>query len=556
MPVKINGQFGKVKIASGSTNIGPSIPADGLIMIIDPALATTATSAYRLTTPLTSSVLTATTSNILPGGAVGLQNLAYPTGGGTFVYLNTGSAGTLRTIDSRNTYIDIVGDALSYLQRNVQNNLTILYWYSGFTPAISYPEVANDARPNTKFAFGLNAAPSPVFPVRQLDSATLQSATSRVATSTYGASVNRIWDVGALTTTPFETTGSMTTVTAYSSSFGPITGSSWGQGNPGPNETSSTSPNYTAHPATQNLPAFHRQLPMSSFAGRDIYRDSDTWNCIAVALNQTDKTTTSSIYINGGFYAQQRAVTGSFTAGAYSRGSVNFTTAIQNDNSNVFIISGSTTENLGGTKILLYPTASGAPADTSGLPASIRNYYFPSASTIAGTLQNLATKINNTPNLSLFFTASFILPSTIAVSSSVVGGQLNTITFNFSSSATPITNLFTFANGSTSGGSGPITTTLLQQIPSGSALRIGVTQTVVASSFFRQGLVGLLGAVYVYNRTLSQEEIIQFYNALKSRYGNTAPANVPKRTYRIFNSTISGSTGTYEDPLSGSGIGY
>jgi hypothetical protein len=96
----------------------------------------------------------------------------------------------------------------------------------------------------------------------------------------------------------------------------------------------------------------------------------------------------------------------------------------------------------------------------------------------------------------------------------------------------------------------------MQQVPNGNALRVGIVETAVGTNFFRQGLTGLLGAVYIYNRRLSQQEIIQFYNALKSRYGNTAPGNIPKRTYRIFNSTISGSIGTYEDPPSSSGIGY
>ncbi len=336
MPVRINGQFGRVKIASGSTNIGPSIPADGLIMVIDPALATTATSAYRLTTPLTSSILTATTSNILPGGAVGLQNLAYPTGGGTFVYLNTGSAGTLRTADSRNTYVDVVGDALAYLQRNVQNNLTILYWYSGFCPGISYPEVSSDTFPNTKYSLRINPSPSPVFPVRVAATTTNPSATPLVGSNAYGASANRRWNIGSLDTAPFATTGSITVVTDYTSPFGQVTASNWGQGNPGPNETSSTTPNYLGHPATQNPPAFHRILPMSSFAGRDVYRDSDTWNCFAIALNQTDRAITSSVYINGGFFAEQRGTTSSLTTGAHSSGFVSFTTAIQSNNSNAF----------------------------------------------------------------------------------------------------------------------------------------------------------------------------------------------------------------------------
>lgn len=563
MPVKINGQFGRIKIASASVKIGPSLPPPppmtGLVMIIDPALATTATSAYRLITPLTSSVLTATTSNILPGGGVatvGLQNLAYPTGGGTFVYLNTGSTGTLNTLDSRNTYIDVIGDALGYLQRNVQNELTILYWYSGFCPGISYPEVGDDAFPNTKYSLRINPSPSPVFPVRSSATTTLPSATPLVGSNAYGASVSRRWRAGALDTAPFATTGSITVVTDYTSPFGQVTASSWGQGNPGPNQTSSTTPNYSAHPATQNPPAFHRLIPMSSFAGRNVYRDNDTWNCFAMTLNQTDKTLTSSVYINGGFFAQQRGVTSSLTAGAYSRGSVSFTTAIQNNNSNAFYITGSSTQPIGGLRISFIPTSSGTFTDTVGFPQTPRNYYFASGSTIAITLQNLVNKINNTPSTSLFFTASFTSPSTVAISSSIVGSQFNTLTFNFSSSATSPIDLFAFANGSDSAGTGPITTTLMQQVPNGSALRVGVVETPLLSNFFRQGLTGLLGAVYIYNRRLSQQEIIQFYNALKGRYGNTAPANIPKRTYRIFNSTISGSIGTYEDPPSGSGIGY
>jgi hypothetical protein len=540
----------------GSTSIGPRIPAEGLVVVIDPALAQTTSSAYKLLTPLTASTLTAT-SNITPGPNVGLANLAYPTGGYTFTYLNTGSQGTLKVIDSQNTYIDIAGDALAYLRKNVQNEMTILYWYSGFCPGIGYPSVLSDSSPgNSKFRFRLNASPSPVFPVRSNATTNLPSATPMVGASAYGASSNRRWTPGALTEAPFATTQSITVATSYTSSFGIVTGSNWGQGNPGPNQTSSTTPNYVAHPATQNPPAFHRLLPMSSFAGRNVYRDSDTWNCFAMTLKQTDKAVTSSIYINAGFFADEKGVTGSLTAGAFSRGSVSFTTAIQNDNSNAFIITGSTSVTLGGTSIRFIPTSSGTPADTTGLPAGVRNYYFASGSSTAITLQNLVDKINNTPSASLFFTASFTSPSTVAVSSSVVGGQLNTITFNFSSSVTPQTQLFSFAGGVESAGSGPITTTLLQELSSGSVLRVGVVETATQTGFYRQGLTGLLGAIYVYNRVLSQQEIIQFYNALKGRYGNTAPANTPKRTYRIFNSTISGSIGTYEDPPSGSGIGY
>ena len=63
MGIVIKGGSTKVT-GQGSTNTGPRIPIEGLIMVIDPALAQTTSSAYRLITPLTSSILTATTSKI------------------------------------------------------------------------------------------------------------------------------------------------------------------------------------------------------------------------------------------------------------------------------------------------------------------------------------------------------------------------------------------------------------------------------------------------------------------------------------------------------------
>ncbi len=558
---------GSTKITGqGRTNTGPTIPMDGLVMIVDPALAETTSSAYRLITPLTSSVLTATLSNISPGGgasssvsSVVLRQLAYPTGAGSFGYLSSGSGGTLTVVDSRNVYIDVKGDALSYLQANVQNQLTILYWYSGFCPGISYPEVATDAFPNYKFSMLLNASPSPVFPVGQATSTTLPSAQMGFAGNVYaGASTYRIWSAAGLTTIPFSNTGSMTRSTTIN-----IPASvNWGGSTPSPLQTASNPPSYTGHPATPNLPSFHRLLPMSSFAGRTVYRDNDTWNCFALTIQQTDRTITSSVYINGGLFGTAAFVTSSLTTGRVSGGSTELGALnITNNNQDTFFFTGSLIAGIGGgsTRIQIIPTSSGTFTDSLPFQTSTRTFYFSSGSTIGTTLQNLVNKINSTTGLSTYFTAS-LNGTSLRISSSIEGTYFNnTVTFNFSSSAQAINNsLFTFTGGTSNAGSGPITTTLLQAVPSGSALRIGVPEVAAGSGFYRNGLTGLLGATYIYNRALSQNEITQFYNALKSRYGNITPGNTAKNTYRLFNSAVSGSgaLGIYEAPPSSSGIGY
>jgi hypothetical protein len=302
-------------------------------------------------------------------------------------------------------------------------------------------------------------------------------------------------------------------------------------------------------------------MPTSLFNGREVYRDLDGWNCFAMTLNQTDRNITSSVYINGGSFLTQTAVTASRTAGARSRGSTSsFAYTISNTNTDSFYFTGSA---LPGYRVSIIPTSSGVFADTSGYPESNRTYYCASGSTIDQTLQNVVNKINSKTELAAFFSASFITPSGIAISGSFEGTQFNrssgidAITFNYSNSTIPVNiQLFALAGGTAPAGSGPITTTLLQQVPNANALRIGAYELNFASGFYRGGLVGLLGAVYVYNRVLSQQEITQVYNILKSRYGNTAPGNTPKRTYRIFNSLVSSSAGQFEDPPSGSGILY
>lgn len=542
----------------GRINAGPTIPTQGLVIAIDPTIAQTTSSAYRLYTPLTSSILTATSANLTPGPNVTLRAYPYPTGAAGFIYVNTGSAGTFANpINALNTYYDIKGDALRYLQANVSNSITILYWYSGFVPGISYPEVATDSFPNYKFAVKTNTSPSPAFPVLAQSSTSTPSSQMTFATNYFGASTYRIWSAPGLSAPSFPTTGAMTvsTTAAIPSTVG------WGFGNPGPNQTASVTPSYTADPATPNLPAFHRLISMTAFAGREVYRDNDTWNCAAFTIAQSEKAITSSLFINGGLFGEERAITSSLSAGAFSRGtSTTFTRNITNNNRDTFYFTGSVIAAVGGgsSRVQIIPTSSGTFTDSSGYPTSTRTYYCASGSTIAATLQNVANKINNTTELRAFFSASNT-STTIAVSSSTVGDQFNnTVTFNFSSSAQGIDELlFTMGSGTASGGSGPIRTTLLQQVDNATALRVGVTEVPpIASAFYRRGLLGLLGGLYVYNRVLSQSEITQFYNALKSRYGNTAPGNIPKNTYRIFNSTVSGSSGRYEDPPSGSGIGY
>lgn len=565
MGVVIKG--GSTKITGqGSINTGPRIPTDGLVMIVDPALAETTSSAYRLITPLTSSILTATSSNILPGAGISssistvvLTQLAYPTGAGSFVYLNSGSGGTLTVPDSRNVFVDITGDALSYLQANVQNELTILYWYSGFTPGISYPQVTDASIPNYKFSMLLNASPSSFAAPTSQNSPTLPSSQMRFTDTVYaGASTYRYWAPGSLTSIPFANTGSMTRTIAINIP----TSVFWGGGTPSPLQTASNPPSYTGHPATPNLPSFHRFLPMSFFAGRTVYRDNDTWNCFGLTVQQTDKTITSSVYINGGLFGTAAFVTSSVTLGKVSGGSKDLGAYnITNNNQDTFFFTGSVISPMatGGPRIQIIPTSSGALPDTTGFPRSTRTYYFSSGSTIGATLQNLVNKINNTTELSTFFTAS-LSGTIVSISSSVVGGQFNnTVTFNFSSSAQGINiSLFTFTGGVINAGSGPITTTLLQSVPNSSALRIGVPEVSAPSGYYRNGLIGLLGATYIYNRVLSQNEITQFYNALKSRYGNTTPGNISKNTYRLFNPLVSGSAGVglYESPPSSSGIVY
>ena len=115
------------------------------------------------------------------------------------------------------------------------------------------------------------------------------------------------------------------------------------------------------------------------------------------------------------------------------------------------------------------------------------------------------------------------------------------------------------AGGVASAGSGPITTTLLAtqpQNPFPSCLRIGAYEIIANTGLYRGGLVGLLGATYIYNRVLSQDEVVQVYNTLKSKYGNMTPGNIPKRTYRIINNIVSGSGGITEDPTPTTGIQY
>lgn len=539
----------------GKLDAGPTIPVQGLVMVVDPTIAETTSSAFRLYTPLTSSILTATSTNITPGSNVTLRTYAYPTGAAGFVYVNTGSAGTFADpTTAQNTFYDLKGDALQYLQANVSNSITILYWYSGFAPALSYPEVSSDAFSNYKFAIRLNGSPSPVIPTQQASS-TLASSQMIFSVNVFGASTLRTWNSAGLAAPSFAVTGGMTITTPTlitSSVF-------WGVANPSPFATVSVAPSYTAHPATPNLPAFHRLLPMSAFAGREVYRDNDTWNCAAFTITQTDRAISSSVYINGGLFADSRGITSSLTAGALSQASSTaFTYNITNNNADTFYFTGSVIASIGvGARIQIIPTSSAAPPDTSGYPANTRTYYCASGSTVATTLQNVTNKINNTTELRAFFSAS-CASTTIAISSSAVGTTFNGTTFNFSSSAQSVdTSLFSMAGGLASAGSGPITTTLLQQVPNAGALRIGVSEVLTAAGGrYRGGLVGLLGGLYVYNRVLSQNEITQFYNALKTRYGNMAPGNTPKSTYRLFNSIASGSAGLVEIPPSSSGIGY
>ena len=541
----------------GRTNMGPTIPMDGLVMIIDPATVPSGSTNITAVSPLTSSTWSSGSRDVYPlvsgrfNGTVALT--PPPTGAltSTIQAVNPGTAFRLGT--GEGTALVITGSAMTFLRNNIQKDMTAVVWYSGIRPMIQYPALGSNPTVGNYSSIFIqtNQWPPVADPTtwRTPTNGNLLNAAVQGTGVVAGTSMYRTYD-DRLTAYPFPQTGSAIgagTTATYTTN----TPAGWGVSS---STDTTMAPQYiTASTAYANIPGWYRQ---TSFAGRSVYSTNDLWNCIAFTVKRTDTAVSHSTYINGSLLGSLNAATSSKVLGSKYGGSISsFPYAIEQNSTSKFVF---TTPGIGNTyPISIIPTSSGTPSDTTGLPTTPRSYYFASASTVAGTITNLVNKINNTANLSAFITASVVGTTGIALTGSV-NGILSGSTLSYTSSVVASTVLVTLANGAHDTGTGPTGNILAAQdyynatvLPD--TIHIGAINTsLTLGSAIRLGFVGAIGAVYFYNRILSDAELAQIYDNLKSKYGNMRPSNAPTYPYRLSNPIV----GSTETPPSSSGIGY
>ena len=165
-------------------------------------------------------------------------------------------------------------------------------------------------------------------------------------------------------------------------------------------------------------------------------------------------------------------------------------------------------------------------------------------------------KVNTTPMLSGFFSASAVGAAGFVLSSSVNGYNPGaTISGSYSASAGSYP-VATRTTGLINGGTGPINTNLLGPITGGLATTI---DQLCIGQYGNLTYAGQIGAVYIYDRVLTAPEIAQIYDNTKAKYGNTRPSAQPVNYYSIYNLFTTSSTnnpgGYRESPIiTGSGV--
>lgn len=542
----------------GSSKVGPTIPLEGLLMVIDPAVGTAGVTDLRLQTPATASNFSIANGDLRLNYSVStsIQLSAFPTGGNTLVFGNTN--GRLNA----GSAIYITGSALQYLQNAITDTMSIVVWHTGLGTGLTYPNnalgsLAGPSRsPDTKFGLGYIT--------------TTETPTSGDITGTnpttdlrlfYGAE-RYYWplQVNAFPLDSRDTIGFTNTNAPGNESSSLAATSPWLQIGPVVNQTASVSPRRVTGGLRNlyNLPAVFRGISMYQYPGRPIYNTYDTWNCFAFTFQQSkiNQNVTSSVYTNGNLVRTFTGVTASVVSGsrsAWTVPSISSTFSASwdfNVNGNVFDIGNLT------FRWRFFATSSGTFTDTVGFNTTQRNYYFAKGATEALTAQNLVTKINTTPMLSGFFTASVVGTDGFVVSSSVNGynpGTLITGSYSASIGTYPVGSRVI---GTVNGGTGPITTNILGPITGGLATTI---DQLCIGQYSNTILTGQMGAIYIYNRVLTAAEIAQIYDNTKAKYGNTRSSTEPVNYYSIYNSFTTSSTNTppgYREfpSITGSGV--
>jgi hypothetical protein len=582
MPIKINGQYGQISITgSGKVNIGPALPAqDALVLVVDPQdtifTAKTSTNPSGVVIPPrlikgTGSFTTYPDNGIILRLGATVLPAPYPTGG------NYTIATTASAIDpmSQQTYYLISGSAFNHLADNIQDEMTILVWYTGFIVPISYPFAGLNAGQSTRFMF-VRGTPSGIQNIGRGSAAAFNfrdSQTFRIGNVFAGG-----WNTSRTGGTPFETIPYVLRVDSLTVQQ-PMT---WRTINNGDGTFSaSIQVNYTDRKTTwENYPYVHRQLQASAFKGKEIYATADTWNCAAFTLRKTTTTVTASIYSNGAYLWAESASTSTIIPGTPATGSTNVNTIETSISTVGGIDTGATwknafifTSSFGGLSpktFRMFPTKSGNPSDVvTTIAADVITggyFYFPSGSDFLETMINLNSKIQNSPTLSAWFTSSFIgiAGQPFAISASANGTAYNTTNSGYKlvySGSTGTVDLVTpLAGGVNRVGTGNFTEPWFIRNITNYKINSTVQNALAIGS--QAGdlthTIGMLGTTYIYNKVLTQAEIAQHYDVLKARYGNKKPSNEPIAPYSVFNNFYSSSAaaGWFEVPPSSSGLLY
>jgi hypothetical protein len=583
MPIKINGQYGQVSITgSGKINIGPALPAqDALILVVDPqdAIFTTKTSTNpsgviippRLVKGTGSFTTYPENGVVLRLGATVLPT-SQPTGG---YYAIAYTASAANPINEEVYYI-ISGSAINHLADNIQDEVTILVWYTGFSVSANYPFSSLNAGVNPRIHLSRGFPRGSNNITRLTQTPNLQeNQLIRIGNTFSGG-----WNTSRAAGSPFETTPYVLQLDSIlTQQPGTFTSINNGDGT----FSGSISMLYSSRRNTwMNYPYLHRNLPASAFKGREVYATADTWNCVAFTLRKTTNTVTASMYSNGGLLTTQSAATVAITPGSPAAGSTDVDAIEILIDGAGGINTGATwkdafifTSSFGGLNpktFRMFPTKSGNPSDqivtlggTNGDVITGGFFYFPSGSDFLQTMINLNDKINSTPTLSSWFTSSFvgIAGQPFAISASANGTTYRTTTSGYKLVYSGSSNVDLI--GSLTGGTNKAGTGNFNQpwfIKDISSYKVNTTVqnalTIGALSGDGTRTIGMLGATYVYNRVLTQTEIAQHYDVLKARYGNKKPSDELTAPYSIFNNFYSSSaaTGWVEVPPSSSGLLY
>lgn len=536
----------------GSTNVGPTIPMRGLVMVIDPAIGTAGVTNLRLQTPATSSNFSIANGDLRLTYSVStsIQTSTFPTGGNGLVFGNTN--GRLNA----GSAIYVTGSALQYLQNAITDTMTVVVWHTGLGVGLTYPNnalgsLAGPSRsPDTKFGVGyITTTETPT----SGDISTTNPVTD--LRLFYGAS-RYYWplQVAAFPLDSRDTLGFTTTNAPGNEASSLSATSPWLSIGAVVNQTASTAPRRVTGGLRNlyNLPAVFRGISMYQYPGRPVYNTYDTWNCFTFTFEQSKITqnVTSSVYNNGNLVRTFTGVTASVVSGSRSIWTVpsissNFSQSWDfNVNGNVFDIGNVA------FRWRFFATSSGTFTDTVGFNVTQRNYYFAKGATEALTAQNLVTKINTTPMLSGFFTASVVGTDGFAISSSVNGYNPGTLITGSYSGSTAVYSIGSRVVGTVNTGTGPITTNILGPVTGGLATTI---DQLCIGQYANTILTGQIGAVYIYDRILTPTEVAQIYDSTKAKYGNIRPSNQPINYYSIYNpfstSSINNPGGYRETPI-------